>query len=313
MGMLDSAADLARVYLHSAGAGIPEWAQRQFGDPRVAAATDAQVAQSKANQGFGGSVANVAGYFAPGGVISDAIKGVRALPAVARAIPAAIPAAERAVVGLFPQSGRAIARARMGLPELPTVAETVGHSIAGAVKAHPFLTTGAAVGIPALALADYGGSATPAAKAQPAQTKPQAAAQPKPQSAAPPPAVEPGKLGPLDALIGQVAKAQGGKISLNQLAAIGGFVAQTSPELRHPPTYKDVAAQTLMASSNDAYNALITKAQAAKASGDLATAQALQNQAIAQQHQDMLGVLGQNPMDLMTAQQLQDAQRGQGY
>jgi hypothetical protein len=310
MGVLQDAADLARVYLHSAGAGIPEWAQRQFGDPRVADATDAQVAQSKANQGFGGSVANVAGFFAPGGVISSGIKAVRAAPAAVRAVPRiaeAAPAAERAVMG-FVNPGRANFYSRLGLGEVPTVTGAIGQNVAAAVKAHPFLTGAALVGGPLAALADYGGSATSSAgAAKPAaqpKAQPQAKAQPK--AAAP---AAPEKLSPLDALIGQVAAAQGGKISLNQLGAIGDFVSKTSPEMRHPATYKDIAAQALMSSSNAGYNALITQAQQAKAAGDIARAQALQNQAIMQQRQDMLSVLGQNPLDLMTAQQIEDARR----
>jgi hypothetical protein len=177
MGVLQYAADLARVYLHSAAAGIPEFAERQFGNPANADATDRAVAQSRANTGAAGSVANVAGYFAPGGIISDAIKGVRALPGAVRAVPkiaGVVPDAERVIRG-FVNPGRANAFARLGLGEVPTTTGAIGEGIgnvasnvANYVKAHKLLTAGVLGGGAAAALADDGSSGGKATASAPA-------------------------------------------------------------------------------------------------------------------------------------------------
>jgi hypothetical protein len=284
MGVLQGAEDYTRIFLNSAMGGLPN----MIGEHAAQNAAELQAARQRT--GFGGSLANVAGWVAP---VSAALKVPRAIGAGVRAAPTAleaIPAAERAVTSILPQSGRALARARLGLPELPTISETLGKNIVGAVKAHPIKSALAAIGVPLAALADYGGgdASTPAAAA-PSEN-----------------------ASPLDQLVGMVAKSQGGKISLSQLAAIGDFTSKVSPEIRHPPTYKDLAAAELTKNSQDSFNTLIGQAQAAKASGDTKTATALQQQALDQRRADLLSIMGQDPQSLMLAQRMQELQNQQG-
>jgi hypothetical protein len=305
MGVLQGAEDYTRIFLNSAMGGLPN----MIGEHAAQNAAELQAARQRT--GFGGSLANVAGWVAP---VSAALKVPRAIGAGVRAAPTAleaIPAAERAVTSILPQSGRALARARLGLPELPTISETLGKNIVGAVKAHPIKSALAAIGVPLAALADYGGgdASTPAAAA-PSAAKATPAAKAASPAAAKSAAAD--NASPLDQLVGMVAKSQGGKISLSQLAAIGDFTSKVSPEIRHPPTYKDLAAAELTKNSQDSFNTLIGQAQAAKASGDTKTATALQQQALDQRRADLLSIMGQDPQSLMLAQRMQELQNQQG-
>lgn len=60
MGVLQGAEDLARIFLHSAAAGIPEWAERRFGNAANAAQTDQMVAAARQRTGIAGSLTNAA-------------------------------------------------------------------------------------------------------------------------------------------------------------------------------------------------------------------------------------------------------------
>lgn len=135
-GVFQDAADLARVFLRSAGAGIPELAQRTFGDPTVADRTDAQVAQARARAGYAGDLASTAGYLAPGlGGPVAAWKGIRALPALVRGAPKlaeSLPEiAQVARAGLANLAGPSITKAELAA----RLAQPVGPSIGNAFRA----------------------------------------------------------------------------------------------------------------------------------------------------------------------------------
>lgn len=294
MGVLQSAADLARVYLHSAGAGIPEWAQRHFGDANIANQTDQMVAQSRARAGIAGDAVNAAGYFAP---VMGAVKGVKAI----RSLPEAAGAVRNLV---HPGIMRSEALARLGLEAQPGVVARA----AGAIAAHPWRTAAAAG---ALGVGTFAGYDTRTAQASPATVKPAAAATQSdvPQRPVPNFAVSSrnNSAGPapgmLEGLLRAAGAEHGGKISLNQLNAIGDFVSHASPEIRHPPTYKDVAAQQLMAVDQDVWNQNQQQVQGLKADGKIDEAIALQQRGLEERQRRMAIILGQDPISLLTAQQ----------
>jgi hypothetical protein len=252
MGALRGAEDLARVFLHSAAAGIPEWAERTFGNPANAAATDAAVTASRSRAGLAGDVADVAGFLAPATAGLKGLKAatkipaaIRAAPKIAEAIPAAVQSGRAALADLGgPGATKAEAAARLGIDYLPTFAEralgATGKAVAGAAALplkHPVISALTGLG----ALAEYGRrNATGQAKA--AVTKPAAAAA---ATSAPKPA---GKAADANKVVSdilsalhevdsspptfsdmasQLAASQGGKISARQLAALGD-IAQKS-------------------------------------------------------------------------------------
>jgi hypothetical protein len=243
-GPLQTAADLARVFLHSAAAGIPEFAERTFGDPANADRTDKMVAKSQADTGFAGDLANVAGYIAPAVGGLKALKGLRALPSAVRAAPKAaeaIPAlVQRGRVALTNAGGpgitKAEAAARLGIDYVPTLAEKAiggaGRAVAGAVGLplkHPIISALTGLG----ALAEYG-QRSGAGQAK-AATAPAAAPKAAPAPKAPKPAANADKVvsdilsalhevdnqPTFSGMAAQLAQSQGGKVSLRQLSALG--------------------------------------------------------------------------------------------
>lgn len=254
MGVLSSAADLARIYLHSAGGGIPEWAGRTFGGAEGAASAariDQSVADSRARAGLAGSVANIAGYVAPGGVISDAFKAIKFAPAAVRALPAVERAVAKAVVPGY--AARVAGRARLGLDELPTAAEhlveggrnlvrNVGSGFMKHPVVYPVAGAATAVGV----LGDYANQGSGAQAAAPAEAPAAApAAGPIPNapkfhsaqmaddfSSAMQEAM--GGNGPTtyDNMLQRVMASQGGKISMHQLDTISQAQARNTPTAR---------------------------------------------------------------------------------
>lgn len=248
MGVLQGAKDFTRVFLSSAGAGIPEWAGRTFGgeaDAEEARRNATELAAARERLGFTGGVANVLGYAAPGTGALKALKGARYLPTLAKsaggAVAHAIPAAERAIASrVIPgYAARANALERLSLPAMETISGRVG----SAVAAHPVRTAvgatvvgGGAVASENMRKYDAHNYAPQAASAQPRQqqvNRPAAAAPPAPSVAS--------KMSddltsslqasqtPFDQLVDSVAAAQGGKISIAQMGALAEMYDHVQP------------------------------------------------------------------------------------
>jgi hypothetical protein len=138
-----------------------------------------------------------------------------------------------------------------------------------------------------------------------------AAAQPKPAAKAASAAKQAAaQVSPWEAIMGAVAKQQGGKISLDQLGAIADFTNKISPEIRHPPTYKDAAAEQLSGMAQQRWMMAQQHAKELQAKGDMEGARSVLLQGMDQASRDYGTILGQDPQNMLFAQRMQELNQG---
>lgn len=249
----------------------------------------AATAAARQRQGLGGDIADVAPMLVTGGGALKALTkvpaAIRAAPAVAEYVPAALRAAR---VGLADLGGPGLTRAetaaRLGINYVPTLAEralgAVGTGVGKAVAypfQHPIMSALAAAG----GLAEYAhrnnaGATTTAHAAPVPQAAPDAATQPSVtgnyQDAVPPEIAAAAKqaaggggqtLNPsFSDLAAQVAAANGGKISLRALGTLADIAYKTAPRQapEKPPTPAEIAQSRGLALGEQYYNSKLKSA-----------------------------------------------------
>lgn len=110
---------------------------------------------------------------------------------------------------------------------------------------------------------------------------------------------------PFTAMLGAVAAAHGGKVSINDLADLSAIAYKRAAATPRPITAKDAAGLAIMGLADQNFTATMQQAQAAKAAGNINAAQQLQESAVRQRMQDLQSILGANPFDLAAVAQMQ--------
>jgi hypothetical protein len=253
--------DTTRVFLNSAMGGLPEMVGRNAERNRI------ETEAARERLGLVGDVANAAGFLAPAAGAVKAVQGLKYLPSLmkgaaggVKSAAKALPAAERAVARkVVPgYAARENAMTRLATPymagpavtsQMPTLTGAVGRAVA----AHPgkaaigagVLGAGTAVSRnyrlydeqnPPAARQAAAARPSPVARAQQVKDEPmsgdstsfadRAIANYREMQAAQP--------NDFDGMIDQIAKAQGGQISLAQMGALAEMQNQTAPRGRQP-------------------------------------------------------------------------------
>lgn len=291
MGVLQGAEDLARIFMSSAMFNAPS----HFGPH--AGENAAKLEAARQRMGLAGDAVNGVG------MIAGPTAGIGALRMAARAVPMAIGAAPQAIqagrVALTNAGGYGIthaeALARLGIQPTPGIASRFG----SAVISRPKTAAAAAIGVAggtALSANDRIPSQAKAAVPKPPAPVTQSAAQKKPAENVPTkPAQGLNSLGAVGGLLQMVANQNGGRVPLQALQMIGPFAAQTQSDIRHPPTYKDLAAQQMMSVDQNLWNQGQMQVDALKQAGRRDEAIALQQQNLRERMQRLAPLIGGDP------------------
>ena len=102
-------------------------------------------------------------------------------------------------------------------------------------------------------------------------------------------------------LLQAVADANGGKVSMHDIANLSDVAYKRAAAAPRPVGAKDTAGNQILGLADELFTQRMAQAQAAKAAGDLQTAQQLQDSAVKERMGYLQSILGANPFDIGAA------------